>query len=299
MSLKESGKYENLSFLSVVEVINENPEDPSITILAKDKEDERAVILLRKKPFMASASREMIASCELKLDLKNDRYHTFDGEIDSKLQPVRYSMTYPATDLHIAKARSSPCEIWQETKAMFEKTHLPFIDGQLKNLQWVYNILDKNAEKCNEVERIVFEDSDPKSGFLIIPDLKWDCHDIKQLNLCVLVNRRDIPTLRHLNSDHLPLLENILNKSLKEVSSKYSVPEKQLRLYFHYPPSHYHLHVHITSTFNGFGCNTERAILLSDVIENIKLKCSFYADRTMPLPLRVGHKLHNLYCEAE
>ncbi|CBY07301.1 unnamed protein product [Oikopleura dioica] len=295
MSLKESGKYKSLDFLKFEEVLNENPENPSITILAKDENDEKAVILLRKKPFQSNECQEMLSECDLDLDLKNDRYHTFDGTIAAKYQPLRYSMTYPASELHIAKARSAPTEIWIETKEMFERLHQPFISSQLHSLQWVYNILDKNREKCNEVDRIVVEDPDPKTGFLVVPDLKWDGKDTKQLNLCVLINRRDIPTVRHLNSDHLDLLENILDKSSKEIAAKYKIPEKQLRMYFHYPPSHYHLHVHITSTFFGQGCNTERAILLTDVIENIKMKSSFYAERTMSLPLRVGHKLHNIF----
>ena len=199
--------------------------------------------------------------------------------MDAKYQPVRYSMTYPASELHIAKARSAPTEIWMETKEMFERLHQPFISSQLQSLQWVYNILgkpivwrelhdyailseisriarfnpissdflenrpiystfikkkvfcpkfirfsDKNREKCNEVDRIVVEDADQKNGFLIVPDLKWDGKDTKQLNLCVLVNRRDLPTVRHLNADHLEMLENILHKSSKEISAKYKVP---------------------------------------------------------------------------
>jgi len=70
----------------------------------------------------------------------------------------------------------------------------------------------------------VVEDPDPKTGFLVVPDLKWDGKDTKQLNLCVLINRRDIPTVRHLNSDHLDLLENILDKSSKEIAAKYKIP---------------------------------------------------------------------------
>jgi hypothetical protein len=99
----------------------------------------------------------MLSECDLALDLKNDRYHTYgtfnslptiliinsDGAMDAKYQPVRYSMTYPATELHIAKARSAPTEIWMETKEMFERLHQPFISSQLHSLQWVYNILGK------------------------------------------------------------------------------------------------------------------------------------------------------------
>jgi m7GpppX diphosphatase len=77
------------------------------------------------------------------------------------------------------------------------------------------------------VDRIVVEDADPKTGFLVVPDLKWDGKDTKQLNLCVLINRRDLPTVRHLNADHLDLLENILHKSSKEIAAKYQIPVRK------------------------------------------------------------------------
>jgi hypothetical protein len=61
MSLKESGKYKSLDFLKFEEVLNENPENPSITILAKDENDEKAVILLRKKPFQERFINQLFA----------------------------------------------------------------------------------------------------------------------------------------------------------------------------------------------------------------------------------------------
>lgn len=42
--------------------------------------------------------------------------------------------------------------------------------------QWVHNILEKKAE----ADRIVFEDPDPNTGFVLLPDFKWDQ---KQVNL--------------------------------------------------------------------------------------------------------------------
>ena len=41
--------------------------------------------------------------------------------------------------------------------------------------------MDKNREKCNEVDRIIFEDSDKNNGFIILPDLKWDQKMPKEL----------------------------------------------------------------------------------------------------------------------
>jgi len=77
----------------------------------------------------------------------------------------------------------------------------------------VYNIL----EHKKEADRIVFEDPDPVTGFILIPDLKWDCRTISNLYLTGIVFARNIKSIRDLTGDHLPLLNNILvNGSVTE-----------------------------------------------------------------------------------
>lgn len=80
--------------------------------------------------------------------------------------------------------------------------------------QWVYNILNKETE----ADRIVFEDTCPDSGFILLPDMKWDRKDMDALYLQALVHRRDILSLRDLDLSHLPLLKNILEKGLVSTS---------------------------------------------------------------------------------
>ena len=41
----------------------------------------------------------------------------------------------------------------------------------------VYNILDG----LKEVERVVHVDNDPETGFVLVPDLKWDQTSMKAL----------------------------------------------------------------------------------------------------------------------
>lgn len=50
------------------------------------------------------------------------------------------------------------------------------------------------------------------TGFILLPDLKWDRTDTQNLYLLALVRRRDILSMRDLRKEHLPLLKNILNK---------------------------------------------------------------------------------------
>lgn len=50
-----------------------------------------------------------------------------------------------------------------------------------------------------------------------------------------------------LTPDHLPLLENIATKIPQVVHEKYGLKPAEVRMYFHYQPSFYHLHVHVVN----------------------------------------------------
>lgn len=74
----------------------------------------------------------------------------------------------------------------------------------------MYNILDHKSE----TERIVFEDSDPNIGFILLPDLKWDGKTLETLYLVGIVHCKGLKSLRDLNDSHLPLLRNIYTKGV-------------------------------------------------------------------------------------
>jgi m7GpppX diphosphatase len=59
----------------------------------------------------------------------------------------------------------------EETPDMYKAVTEPYIQSMPKAaIAWVYNIL----EKKKEVDRLIFDDSDPEQGFMLHPDLKWD-----------------------------------------------------------------------------------------------------------------------------
>lgn len=154
--------------------------------------------------------------------------------------------------------------------------------------QWVYNILDHKSES----ERIVFEDPDPEIGFVLLPDLKWNGTTLDTLYLLAITHKRGIKSLRDLNESHLPLLLNIKEKGAKAIESKYGLPSSQLRVYLHYQPSFYHLHVHFTYLrHEAPGITTERAHLLSNVISNIELLPDYYQKITLPYVIQENNAL--------
>ncbi|EHB01879.1 Scavenger mRNA-decapping enzyme DcpS [Heterocephalus glaber] len=171
---------------------------------------------------------------------------------------------------------------------------------------WVYNILDKKAE----ADRIVYENPDPSDGFVLIPDLKWNQQQLDDLYLIAICHRRGIRSLRDLTAEHLPLLRNILQEGQEAILQRYQLTGDRLRVYLHYLPSYYHLHVHFTALgFEAPGTGVERAHLLAEVIENLEcdpkhevidLECDpkHYQLRTLTFALRADDPLLRLLQEA-
>lgn len=161
--------------------------------------------------------------------------------------------------------------------------------------QWVYNILDHKKE----VDRIVFEDPDDDLGFVLLPDLKWDGKTQETLYCLAICRQRGIKSLRDLNGGHLALLENILKKGKEAIKEKYGVNGSQLRIYFHYQPTFYHLHVHFTYLkHEAPGIFCEKSHLLETVIDNIKLLPEYYAKATLPFVLKETDPMYDDFLGA-
>ncbi|GMT12786.1 hypothetical protein PFISCL1PPCAC_4083, partial [Pristionchus fissidentatus] len=76
------------------------------------------------------------------------------------------------------------------------------------------------------------------------PDLKWNGEDVENRYMLAVVNRRGIKSVRDLTANDLLLLENVRDKGLCAIRGKYYVRPDQIRIYFHYQPSFYHLLMH-------------------------------------------------------
>src|SRR5437016_4738719 len=155
----------------------------------------------------------------------------------------------------------------------------------------LYNVLEHKAE----TEKIIFEDPDPETGFMLLPDLfifprnnlcfsKWDGKMLSSLYLCAILHRHDLSSIRDLNEAHIPLLKRIQRTVIQATTAKWpELSADQLRMFFHCTsiicisnvdhPSYYHIHIHIVHTdFQGSdGMAVGRAWLLDEVIEQLAL----------------------------
>uniref|UniRef100_A0A8C2HHK4 m7GpppX diphosphatase n=1 Tax=Cyprinus carpio TaxID=7962 RepID=A0A8C2HHK4_CYPCA len=239
------------------------------------EKDQDAVVILEKTPIRQNTLSEILMSSQLKLEMKNDVYSTYQLQAPAHLNEIKTTVVCPATEKHD-----------------YRNLTLPYISSQ--SFSWVHNILEKKAE----VDRIVFENPDPDTGFVLLPDFKWDQKQLQDLYLIAIVHRRDVKSLRDLTSEHLPLLTNIRSKGEDAIQRQYGVPLRKLCMYLHYQPSYYHLHFHFTSLeYDAPG--VESAHLLSDVIQNLQADSSYYHNRSLAFPLRADDGFQGSKREAE
>ena len=178
---------------------------------------------------------------------------------------------YPCTEEHILKYSAQGRHLFRESWETHQKVTRPFIDSldhPNKNA-WLYDVL----EGKKETEFRVVE----KPDWLL--NLDWECTDPKNATYCLaLPQDRTLQTVRNLTGQHLPMLKDMLESSMTAIKEKFGVPRSEIRAFFHYPPTYYHLHIHFchTNITDKVNCVAGRAILLEDVIENIELDPEYY-----------------------
>ncbi|XP_069732651.1 m7GpppX diphosphatase [Phaenicophaeus curvirostris] len=289
-----------LAELRVRRVLRESARDKAVflhgEVTGPSGEMTNTVLLLEKTPFQEEKISELLKKhTKLELQMRNDIYSTYHLYPPPELSELKATVVYPATEKHLQKYLRQEVHLVRETWEDYRNITLPFIRSQSFSIQWVYNILEKKAE----ADRIIHENPDPCNGFVLVPDFKWNQNQLDDLYLIALVHRREIKSLRDLTAEHLPLLRNILQEGKEAVVKRFGVPGSQLRIYLHYQPSYYHLHVHFTAlSYDAPGSSVERAHLLADVIDNLAMDAAYYQKRALTFPLRADEPLLKKFQEA-
>ncbi|CAB3396764.1 unnamed protein product [Caenorhabditis bovis] len=269
----------------------------SIFLLLTHQNGEKGILLANKSPFPENetAITNILNNAKLKEISKNDIFGSYEIEIPSDLNLLKCQLIYPATDRLISKYRQEEKYIIHETPENYQKITKAYIEKYQLNLNWVYNCLEKKSE----VDKIIYEDDDKTNGFILLQDIKWDGKTIENLYVLAICHQHGLKSVRDLTADHLPLLENIRDKSLEAIENKYGLRKDQIKCYFHYQPTFYHLHVHfINLKYDAPASTTMSAILLDDVINNLKICPQFYELATLTFTRRHSDQLMTMYREA-
>lgn len=286
----------NLSEFTFERLLMNEPGEKRCALLGKVG-GQVAILKLERAPFAADAVDGGIPALVTDLLQGQTAVGTmnFENDIYSKYACVApdesliVDLTCPATDKHISKLTKQPVSAYTETPADYAAVHKPLVDAiPAGRTAWVINVV----EKKKEVERMIFEDADAVDGFVMHPDLKWDAKDASALYCLAIVHRRDLRSMRELRGEHLPLLRNLRDKGCAAIEASYGVPRSKLRVFLHYVPSYYHLHVHFSHVERAdFGQYAGKAHLLDDVITSLEIASDFYERATLTYVLQDSHDL--------
>lgn len=139
----------------------------------------------------------------------------------------------------------------------------------IKNERWIYNIIDKNAEQ----DAILYRDD----KIIIIPTYKWNGVDMQKLHILTIPTDKSIRSIRDLAACHIELLLYCKTQTLNVIKEKYGYDENLIKIYLHYPPSTYHLHIHFVLISNIDATSScEYSHELSNVIFNLKMNSEYY-----------------------
>jgi m7GpppX diphosphatase len=223
----------------------------------------------------------------------------------------------PASAKQIQRYRQPTYMMVCETASAYEEVTAPVAAAQAseKALGWLWNIV--KGEK--ETERVLVSVEGQEKGFLLCVDTKWRDHppmkdfpveqslphrvDLRghpsTSNLyCLAIARAPITSIRELRGEHLPLLRSIRDEGFKAIERTYGVHAHELRVFLHYQPQFYQLHVHFTRHFFvNPGVEVDRAHMLDVVISNIEVNSEYYKTATLCYKLRKGEPLHKAFAE--
>lgn len=228
-------------------------------------------------------------------EVENNIYGWGLGHVQADSLDTQIKYIYPATDLHIRKYEDQQRTMIKETPAVYDKVTKPYIDSiPAARIEWVHNILQGKAE----VDRVLYHDRDLDQGFVILPDMKWDGKP-ESLYLVAIVMDPTLTSLRSLTDKHIPLLKRIQATGLRVAKDRSSSSSSSgsFRLFIHYQPSYYHLHIHITalSMQDPPGAMVGQAHLLDTVIDNLTLYPDYYQKATLSYVIGEQHPLYSRY----
>ena len=193
--------------------------------------------------------------------MQNDVYSKYDIVVRGEL------FVKPFNEIN-SKKRKHKCMI----KETYEQYLLTISKLLPSNTKWLYNIIDGMSEQKD----VIYSDE----MFLLIPTYACSKNKdmtTKNLHILAIPKRKDIKSLRDLTSEHIELLEHIQKNTIKFIKDKYNIDESKLKIYFHYPPSTWHLHIHFSTIENtDSSCSTEYSYPLYQVIFNLKLCSDYY-----------------------
>lgn len=192
------------------------------------------------------------------LTMQNDIYEKYKAKalIDGELIVCK----------DVTKMKQSMKKIKQEDYNTYLQT---LQQRDIQKDTWIYNIIDGITEQDTVLHK------DDKCVVCI--NYLWDGNNVDNLQLLCIPMDRTLRSIRSLDASHISLLQHMKSITLKIIREKFHLEEEFIKMYFHYQPSTYHLHIHFanTSATQAFS-SVEYSHELNSVLFNLKMNTDYY-----------------------
>lgn len=135
--------------------------------------------------------------------------------------------------------------------------------------QWIYSLISNTEHHQTQA----------RSEQIYINEDEWmlckDIHPGRDTRYLVVFKNLALTTIRSLDESHVPLLETINARVLEFLKSRYTEAETaQFRIFFHYMPSVYQLHAHVST--HAMPHQVMRRHYLRHIIRNVTKQSLHY-----------------------
>ena len=254
-----------------------------------DASDKEVLLKMEILPLQRNAKK-----IEAMFRESNQPKETHNNDIYTKYSitvPLELSvqMVYPCPKKFMLKASASPIHLIVETPKLYKEVTEKYIASiPIETNKWIDNIFDGISES----DRVLFKNDE----WLIVKDYKQGEGKIDGFHFLAIAKDKSLRTLRDLTPAQIPLLQHIAQQGKKSVSELLKIPPSRIRVYFHYWPSFYQLHVHFNdSADRGIGVETERAHLIEEVLNNLKSNAKYYESAEIVVGIKENDPLFSQF----
>ena len=226
-----------------------------------------------------------VGTLDLALQRTNNIYRFFDATIRHEMScPVE--VISPCTAKQIRKHFDDDLAVVRESAAMYDAVTKPYVDGiPPSHIAWLANILDGTKE----AEFTLHSTSD----VLLSRATDWTpSGNVRSLRCLAIFRHARLRSIRDLRGSDVAMLRAVRGEVLRVVRESFGANEDELRLYFHYHPQFWHLHMHVTHWSQTRSSEAERAHLLDDVIDHLERDGDYYASCAITTKVPRDGKIH-------
>jgi hypothetical protein len=174
--------------------------------------------------------------------------------------------------------------IHESSKFFNNSKYQMYIDSEIQKKQWIYKVISGEKEQDQVLHR--------SDSFVVLPDVETK-NEFGVVNWIIIFTDNNLKSLRDLTSDNIKDLVEIQKCIEKLLPDEF----QDAMMYFHYPPSVWQLHLHVSAPCNILRTTNsmQKVYFVQDIISSLKLNSNFYKLITMTYILPVNHELSLIY----